>query len=167
MPTVDSIDVYIERSLRLFEANPSTTRVTITYGSAEKKAKKSGKQPKTSVANPPATHYTTFKTFDPVSGTCFTTSTSKAKELSRLLALLGPRGMQLTKTKKTVDRDGETKKVLSEVVSIKERGIAAILTNREFADEEPEVAQAVNVATETAPAEASKPKKGKKKGKKR
>lgn len=90
-----TIDTYIQRSLSLFEASPSETKVSITYGSNLKKHSKKNKDGKTKSKKPLTQNFITFKTFEPSTGTCLRYKTYKVKEFSRLLSLLGPKSLQI------------------------------------------------------------------------
>lgn len=152
MPLVKSADVFIERSLHLLEVNPSSTRISITYGSESKKQskKKSSKVTKPEVEN---RSFVSFKTFDPISGQLHKLKTFKTKELSKLLTALGPHGVVISKP---------TIKDSKEQVTIK--GFSTILANTEVKEDiEPEV-EKPKAADQPAAGTSSKKNK-KKKGK--
>lgn len=120
----------------------------MTYGSNVKKYEKSHKEKK---ADEEVTkNFVSVKTYDPVSGGCFKIKLYKTKELSRILSLFGPRGVQMTKKKPT-----------EETFIVEERGMASLMANREFAAED--------VKKEETPVQETSQKKpkNKKKGKKR
>ncbi|ODQ81346.1 hypothetical protein BABINDRAFT_160705, partial [Babjeviella inositovora NRRL Y-12698] len=110
MPNVTSLDIFIERSCRLMDARPAST-VSITYGSQAKKAKTAPAP--TDKVSKKATSFVAVKTYDPTSGVCYRIKLSKAKELSRVLTLLGPRGVQLTKNHKSASLGGADEEMLS------------------------------------------------------
>lgn len=148
MPLIKLLDTYVERSIAFLETNPEVL-VSITYHT---------KPSKTSSTHE-AHSYITFKTYNAQSGICYKYKTSKAKDLSRVLAALGPRGVQFTKTKKVVKDD---KKHLEEKYVVNGRGFASLMSNKEFVEEQvkPEESK-----PEAVP-EGKKKKKSKKKGKK-
>jgi hypothetical protein len=101
--------------------------------------------------NPNATSAALYvKTYDPVSGTCFKIRVSKSNELSRVWSALGPKSLEVTKKEST---------------SI-ERGMAAIMADKEFALSTDNTPQQTAVASPVqAPIEEKKA--SKKKNKKR
>lgn len=147
MLNVQTIDTYIQKSLNLFEASPSETKISITYGSNLKKHKK---DTKTKSRKPLTKNFITFKTFEPRTGTCLKYKTYKVKEFSRLLSLLGPKSIQFQKS--TV------------------RSIGSLMSNNEFNDAETEnneeetVVESSGLDTkESTPQPSSSGKKNKKK----
>jgi len=110
MPVVKSTDVFIERSLHLLEINPTTTRISITYGSETKKqSKNQHKVTKPDITTDEHKSFVSFKTYDPISGQLHKLKTFKTKELSKLLTALGPHGVSVTKTVKDKETDRVSK----------------------------------------------------------
>lgn len=188
MPSKSNIDSFIDFSSQLLEAYPSTTTLSITYANALKKQSKNkdkdGSKIDTSSDNnnKKATNLVTFKCYEPNSGKCIKYSTYKIKELSRLLTFIGPRGVSVSNTKKRPieDEQGNTdaKKTKVETINEHTNGLASIMSNVKFDNEEPlsttiskvdtppaEEKEAVHVNNEPATS-SSKNKKKKKKGKK-
>ncbi|RCK56643.1 hypothetical protein Cantr_05198 [Candida viswanathii] len=98
MPTVSTIDKFIELSTDLLTNYPTTTTLSITYTNLSKKpsSKKSATTSTTTKSNKPAkssTHAVNFKLYEPNSGKCIKYNTKKSKELSRLLNFVGPKGI--------------------------------------------------------------------------
>lgn len=85
--TVDkTMEAFIEQVTLLLLAYPATS-VSITYLNQTKKQKLATKVTK------PATNKVTFKVFEPQLGKIIKFSTIKSRELTRVLAFLGPRGV--------------------------------------------------------------------------
>ncbi|PFH61801.1 hypothetical protein XA68_16229 [Ophiocordyceps unilateralis] len=88
MPYFHSSQEWLEQSVLLVEARPSTTRITTRYSIkavkpfVEKKA--AGDQDVTPTTRPPRARLV-LKTFDPVSGVTLKYRTTKAAEVSRLV----------------------------------------------------------------------------------
>lgn len=155
MPLVKSADVFIERSLHLLEVNPTSTRISITYGS---ESKKQSKRKHSKITKPETENrsFVSFKTFDPISGQLHKLKTFKTKELSKLLTALGPHGVVITKPTKNID--------LKEQITIK--GFSTILANTEIKEDiEPEVEKSKNSEQQQQPTGSSSKKNKKKKGK--
>lgn len=171
MPQLQLLDTYVERSVSLLEASPSDTLVSVTYHtkpSSNNKKKQQLEQQQQQQQQlekeelKPSYSFISFKTYNPHSGTCYKFKTSKAKDLSRILSALGPRGVQFTKTKSikknhtkvqdgqdskvtkstTIDKkDSENEKVkqaLEEKYIVHGKGFASLMSNTEFQSEEPE-----------------------------
>lgn len=96
MPKVTSIEKFIELSTDLLANYPTTTTLSTTYTNVSKKSKKSTSEsaatskPK---SNKISTHAVSFKLYEPNSGKCIRYTTTKSKELSRLLNFIGPKGL--------------------------------------------------------------------------
>lgn len=188
MPSKSNIDSFIDFSSQLLEAYPSTTTLSITYANALKKQSKNkdkdGSKIDTSSDsnNKKATNSVTFKCYESNSGKCIKYSTYKIKELSRLLTFIGPRGVSVSNTKKRPienEQDkGNAKKTKVETINEHTNGLASIMSNVKFDNEESlsttiskvdtppaEEKEAVNANNEPATS-SSKNKKKKKKGKK-
>ncbi|ONH68902.1 Signal recognition particle subunit SRP21 [Cyberlindnera fabianii] len=174
MPSITSTDSFIERSLQLLETAPSTTRVSITYGSLAKKAEKKDKVRKSRSS---AESFVSFKVYDPLSGSLYKLTTRRAKELSRVLSALGPHGVQVVKKlpkrvkeiNVTVsDDDGDVSvndvQPVEETVTLQTRGFSSVLANSEI---EEEVWQEVKEEPKKDAKKESGAKKGKKKKGKR
>ncbi|GMM36302.1 signal recognition particle subunit [Saccharomycopsis crataegensis] len=138
MPKIALLDTYIDRSTSLLDVAASDTLVSMTYHNKSSK--------KTISSSSDASSYTCvrFKTYNPRSGTCYSFKTSKAKDLSRILSALGPRGVQFTKTKKVskepIKLDDHAKtKILEEKYIVNGKGFASLMSNTEFKGEEEEV----------------------------
>lgn len=144
------MDVFIQSSLELLEAFPATT-VSITYANVAKKLSKKEKS---------ALNVVRFKCYDPKLGKCLSYSTYKAKELSRLLTFMGPRGVSMKR--KADEEESETKKQKTSV------GVASVMSNAKFEEPVEEESKAATPAPEEndSTSQPSK-KKGKKKGKKK
>lgn len=84
--SVKPIDTYIENSVRLFEANPSDSIISITYNGGK------GVEP------------VSFRTHNPHLSTTYQFKTTKNKEVSRLLNALGPRGVSMNPVSKVAKR---------------------------------------------------------------
>lgn len=181
MPSTSDIDSFINFSSKLLEAYPSTTTLSITYANALKKQSKKNKIEVKDNDNKKATNLVTFKCYEPKSGKCIKYSTYKIKELSRLLTFTGPRGVSVSSSKKrsTDDEhnDTTTKKAKIETVNEHTNGLASIMSNVKFDNEEslsttiskvdtPPVEEKDTSAHNETPATSNKNKKKKKKGKK-
>lgn len=123
------MDSFIDLAAKFLEAYPLST-LSITYSNVAKKAQgKAGK--------------VRFKFYDSALTKCVKYSTTKLKEVSKILTYLGPRGVSSAAT------DGlEPKQTV---------GAASVMANHKVKEVEVEA---------PAPSEESKPKKKKKKGKK-
>ncbi|RCK60416.1 hypothetical protein Cantr_08454 [Candida viswanathii] len=95
MPTVSTIDKFIELSTDLLANYPTTTTLSITYTNLSKKpsSKKSATTTKSTKPAKSSTHAVNFKLYEPNSGKCIKYNTKKSKELSRLLNFVGPKGI--------------------------------------------------------------------------
>lgn len=94
---MNSVDSFIESSLELLAAYPSTAIVSITYANETKKSKSN-----TTTSNnddKKATNSVKVKVYEPHSGKCIRYKTYKTKELSKLMTFLGPKGVTLTQSK--------------------------------------------------------------------
>ena len=165
---MSSVDSFIEALAQLLLACPSTT-LLITYANRTKKSNKNPTKLVDGVSKAPL-NVVKFKCFDPASGRVTKYSTSKVKELSRLLAFIGPRGVLVTSKSKIgakLDPSSLTRHTA---------GLASIMTNVKFeeTDVTPAVATLVSDTKELTPvpsndasgASKAKKKKKKKKGKK-
>ncbi|KAK6197481.1 signal recognition particle 9 kDa protein-domain-containing protein [Scheffersomyces amazonensis] len=97
MPTVKSIDTFIELSSDLLAAYPNTTLLSITYSNESKKSKKDKVAGSVSKKNV-ATNRVNIKLYEPHAGKVLKFKTFKSKELSRLLSFVGPRGVNIGET---------------------------------------------------------------------
>lgn len=141
MTTVDS---FIESSLELLAAYPSSALVSITYSNELKKVKSN-----TMASNnedKKASNSVTVKVYEPSSGKCIKYKTYKTKELSKLLTFLGPKGVTLTqslsksKSKKRsspVNNNDDSKRIK---VDNHIAGLASVMSNKAF-DTDPVVPQ--------------------------
>ncbi|KAL3232258.1 Signal recognition particle subunit SRP21 [Nakaseomyces bracarensis] len=84
--SVKPIDTYIDNSVRLFEANPSDSIISVTY--------QGGKD----------ISHVSFRTHNPHLSTTYKFKTTKNKEVSRLLNALGPRGVSMNPVSKVAKR---------------------------------------------------------------
>ncbi|EER31817.1 conserved hypothetical protein [Candida tropicalis MYA-3404] len=96
MPTVSSIDKFIELSTDLLLNYPTTTTLSITYTNLSKKkstSSTSSTSKPSSSSKTSSTHGVNFKLYEPNSGKCIKYNTKKSKELSKLLNFIGPKGL--------------------------------------------------------------------------
>ena len=98
MPRVSSVDRFIELSTDLLANYPTTTTLSTTYTNISKKSKKSTPASASTATTKPksnkiSTHAVSFKLYEPNSGKCIKYTTTKSKELSRLLNFIGPKGL--------------------------------------------------------------------------
>lgn len=108
MPAIQSLDTYLERSTSLLESDPENTLVSVTYRNKGGKSKESSKGEnqeeskgaESGCSNSSTTRSVSFKTYNDGNGICYRFTTNKAKDLSRVLTALGPKGVQFTKSKK-------------------------------------------------------------------
>lgn len=133
------MDSFIVAAADLLEAFPGAT-VSITYANVHKKAGAESRRPANKVR---------FKVYDADLSKCVRYSTTKSKELSKLLSFLGPHGVS-TGTKRKAE-EAELNK--------KNTGVAGIMSNTEV-QELPSVPEETEVKED-------EPKKKKKKGKKK
>ncbi|CAN3372127.1 hypothetical protein DIURU_000432 [Diutina rugosa] len=136
------MDAFIESSTKLLAAYPSTT-VSITYSNQHKKNPNK-------VAKP-ASNKVSVKLYVPEAGKIVKYSTFKSKELSKILALLGPFGVAMASTNPQI-------------------GLAGIMANVAMVEATPEPEPAVvepsaKPAAADTPVVESKKKKNKKKKK--
>lgn len=184
MPRIHDLDTFIQRSASILEARPDTTRLSLTYKHQVRKvdptreATPEAEEDDDAAAAQPILY---AKTFDPVSGVCFRIKITRAKQLSRLLSALGPRGVEITKVTKKKRTNKKAKLDESEdvkmedaaapatvaagsTVVVREKGFALTMSNTEYVEKEetpaPEAAKEVVQ-------EKKEKKDGKKKGKKR
>ncbi|MCJ1478811.1 hypothetical protein MMC13_007495 [Lambiella insularis] len=89
---------YLQQSILLLEARPTTARISTRYTLLRlnhSKSRKSKPRPASTTTGPvdpsplPSRAYIILKTYDPVSGTCLKYRTDKAAEVGRLVAGLG------------------------------------------------------------------------------
>ncbi|SCU89952.1 LANO_0D07008g1_1 [Lachancea nothofagi CBS 11611] len=125
------LDSYITSSIALLEANPSSTVVSIKYESGAKAGKVS------------------FRTSNPQLLARYKFSTSKSKDVSRLLSAVGPRGVSITPGK-------VAKRRCRAAPVIDVNGMSTLLANRDIPE-----------AREEAPQPKAAGKKKKNKNKKR
>lgn len=133
--TVNSIDTYIQDSVRLLKVAPSTSTITITYKTIENKndttTDKKNIENKSSVS---------FKTKNSQSSTSYTFSTNKSKDLSRLLSALGPRGVTINLSspleKKAFSNGKNKKKKITKKNNSHLVGVSSILANKYIPNEE-------------------------------
>lgn len=185
MPRIHDLDTFIQRSASILEARPDSTRLSLTYKHQVRKADPTreatpeAEYDEDSAAAQPILY---AKTFDPVSGVCFRIKITRAKQLSRLLSALGPRGVEITKVTKKKRSNKKAKLDESEDVKmedagaaaaplaagstavVREKGFALTMSNTEYVekDETPAPEAAKEVVQEK-----KEKKDGKKKGKKR
>lgn len=147
------MDSFIDLSLELLEAYPAAT-VSITYSNEAKKDSKVGKDSSRRPANK-----VKFKVSDLGLSKSVKYSTTKAKEVSKILTFLGPNGVS-TKRKASEEGDGAKKQKLSV-------GVASVMSNSKI--ESVPVVQSVDpvVADGNVKEEETGSKKKKKKGKKK
>ncbi|ODV98318.1 hypothetical protein PACTADRAFT_78704 [Pachysolen tannophilus NRRL Y-2460] len=152
-----SVDAFIERSIRLLEANASTAHVSITYGSNlkkhNKKQKSESKKEQNDHNNKITKNFVTVKTYDPVTGTCLKIEVFKMKEFSRILSSLGPRSINFTKkrrinnsefeqmdtTEDEINNNNNNKLIKREKLesyTVTKRGMSSIMSNKEFEKQE-------------------------------
>ncbi|KAG5361923.1 hypothetical protein CJU90_3393 [Yarrowia sp. C11] len=184
MPRIHDLDTFIQRSASVLEARPDTTRLSLTYKHQVRKvdpareASPEAEDDEDSAAAQPILY---AKTFDPVSGVCFRIKITRAKQLSRLLSALGPRGVEITKVTKKKRTNKKAKLEVQEDVEmqdagaapalaagstaiVREKGFALTMSNTEYVEKEE--TPAPEAAKEVAQEKKEK-KDGKKKGKKR
>lgn len=182
MPTEKSADKFIEFASKLIESNPLVTLST-TYSNESKKInKKRAKKNLGSDGKEPFglknTATITFKCFEPRSGQCIKFKTYKAKELSRILAFIGPRGVSVT-TKRPSETHSDDKQASKKAKLDTQQmvpGLTSLMSNVAYKEEEvptPSTNQVADAAspipevTQSEPTSAkSKNKKKKKKAKK-
>ncbi|SCU94658.1 LADA_0G10110g1_1 [Lachancea dasiensis] len=104
----DRLDSYITSSIALLEANPSSTLVSVKYQSGAKAGKVS------------------FSTSNPNLLANHKYSTSKSKDVSRLLSALGPRGVSLMPGKVAKKRKSKNSKLAS-VIDV--NGMSSLMAN--------------------------------------
>ncbi|CAN8097280.1 unnamed protein product [Discula destructiva] len=105
MPFIETSQEWLTLSAQLFEARPTTTRVTTKYSITPAKARAAAKKiqadadadtPMTDApASKPPRGKLIIKTFDPVSGVCLKYKTTKAAEVGRLIQMLGSLGRNM------------------------------------------------------------------------
>jgi hypothetical protein len=139
---IKSIDTFIERSILLLEARPTSTKVSLTYTHRRAESKKAENDETVGGGRPAVL---VVKTYDPVSGTCFKVRVSRSNELSRIWSALGPRGVSVTKT----DHQKSP-------VSVKRRGLASIMAGVDI--EYTEEAEPEPVETKIEPTTSKKKK---------
>lgn len=147
------MESFIESTSDLLEAFPGAT-ILITYANLAKKLKKD--DPKR------ASNVVKFKVLDAQLGKSIQYSTSKSKELSRILTFLGPRGVSMKRKSEELETS-EKKQKLSV-------GVASVMGNFKVEEkEQTEVVEPAKQATPTVeePVASSASKKKKKKGKKK
>ncbi|KAK6457891.1 signal recognition particle 9 kDa protein-domain-containing protein [Scheffersomyces xylosifermentans] len=136
MPRVSNLEAFIEVASSLLASYPSSTSLSITYTNVERKKKQSKsdvKVTKPASNKKTATNAVHFKLFEPNSGKCIKYNTFKIKELSRLLAFIGPRGVNVvTKT------DAPQQHV---------DGLASVMSNVKYEEEEETAPAAVAAAS--------------------
>lgn len=99
MPTIKDLDQFFELSTDLVANFPSTT-LSITYSNTAKKlSSKTSKsttiddESSSTTKHKPPTHTINIKLFEPHTGKCLKYKTTKQKEFSRILNVLGPQGV--------------------------------------------------------------------------
>jgi len=99
MPTIKNLDQFFELSTNLVANFPSTT-LSITYSNTAKKLSSKKSKPSTTTADAssstkhkPPTHTINIKLYEPHTGKCLKYKTTKQKEFSRILNVLGPQGV--------------------------------------------------------------------------
>jgi len=115
MTHFSSADNFIEKSVQLMKSSPAKTRVSITYTHKGEKRRP----------------IVRFKLFNPVTGICLSLSTHKAKEFSRIMNALGPRGTAVTKHVNPGTPD-------EKIEDVKLEGLGCIMTNTKFSEQERE-----------------------------
>ncbi|KAG5367136.1 hypothetical protein CJU89_1588 [Yarrowia sp. B02] len=170
MPRIHDLDTFIQRSASILEARPDTTRLSLTYKHQVKKDAREGAREGTpdDEEEEGAQPILYAKTFDPVSGVCFRIKITKAKQLSRLLSALGPRGVEITKVtkkkrpNKKAKLDEDVKMEEASTAVVREKGFALTMSNTEYVEKD-------ETPVPETPKEPEKKEKkdGKKKGKKR
>lgn len=138
---------FVEALTELFAAFPATT-VLITYGNISKS--KTKKQLDDGPQN-----FVKFKCFEPALGKCLSYTAYKARELTALLAHLGPRGLPKTEVQET-EQEPLSKRRRVEV------GLSGIMANNKSEETKDE-----EEVREKEPPKQAKGKKGKKKGKRK
>lgn len=123
-------DNFIEKSVQLMKSGPANTKVSITYTHSGEKRKPIVK----------------FKLFNPVTGICLSLRTHKAKEFSRIMNALGPRGTAVTKH---VNPGTANEKI----EDVKLEGLGCIMTNTKFSEQEAQ--EESNQETNQRPAEST------------
>jgi len=137
LPPMSKLDRFIDKSTDFLAAFPATT-LSITY----KNKAKCGKSSK--ITKPTNESVVSIKLYEPRLGKCVKYSTSKLKELNRILNFIGPKGIHI----------GDSHQV----------GLASIMSNTKFDDVvEPEPVE----SKDTTPAPPAQPKKKSKKKKKK
>ena len=89
---MEPLDSFITNSVKLLEANPSETILSVTYNCKGKGSK------------------VAFKTHNASLSTRYKFSTRKSKDVSRLLSALGPRGVSITNGKVEKNKTGKKTK---------------------------------------------------------
>lgn len=154
MPTEKSVDKFIEYASKLIASNPLVTLSTTYSNESKKILKKRAKKSSSSEEKEPFglknTAVITFKCFEPRSGQCIKYKTYKAKELSRLLAFVGPRGVSVTR-KRSRDSDDTGDDLKRQKVETPQQvpGLSSLMSNVPYKEEE------VQAPTTTEPAKAS------------
>lgn len=180
MPTEKSVENFIEFASKLIESNPLATLSTTYSNELKKISKKRAKKNFDTTQKDPFglknSAIITFKCFEPRSGQCIKYKTYKSKELSRLLAFIGPRGVNVTK--KRPHEEGETceSNKRSRVELLEQvPGLSSLMANVPYKDEVAPASTLAKEAIASPTPEASQPeaggskiknKKKKKKGKK-
>ncbi|GME93710.1 unnamed protein product [[Candida] boidinii] len=104
-----SVNIFIERSLNLFEASPNTvTKLKKLKLKNEKNEEFKNLSKDYKNFDKLSKNYVVFKTTDSVTGTVIKYKTNKSKDVSRLITFAGPFGVQSTKTK-SIDKNGGAK----------------------------------------------------------
>lgn len=148
------MDNFIESALRLLEAYPGAT-VSVTYANVARKNEKKQRKALKTADDRRAKNRVKFKVYDAQSTKALVYYTYKAKELSKILTFLGPRGVASSK-RHVLLAEPESKLVTL--------GVASVMSNVEF--KEPEVAAVEEKLLVEEKKDDCKKKKGKKKGRK-
>ncbi|ODV60956.1 signal recognition particle subunit SRP21 ASCRUDRAFT_75714 [Ascoidea rubescens DSM 1968] len=159
MTNIASVELFIDKSIQLFGVDPNNTKVSMTYGSSIKKESKSksktnpnkilknANDSKDSKLIP--TNFISFKIYNPNLGHCYNFKSIKFKELSRILAALGPRGIQISISNNLNNLNNNNKQPITNTANVEinndekkhltihKKGISSIMSNVEFNFDEP------------------------------
>lgn len=132
--SIKAIDTFISDSVKLFEANPSQSLISITYQPTVNTTKDNDNNDekyskKRKIAS------VTFKTSNPHISSNYKFKTLKAKDVSRLLYALGPRGVTINQNriaKRNIkNKENNNKKTKTAI------GLATLLVNTKVEEYDP------------------------------
>ncbi|KAI0463776.1 hypothetical protein LJB42_002781 [Komagataella kurtzmanii] len=124
MPPVKSLDIFFNRTEKLLEANPTTTKISIKLGLNFNDHE-----------NPQSKHNViTVRVSDPVSGSNFKFKVTNKTDMLKIFSFLGPHGIELpiSGQQSQIKSNDQTQIDNTEVPSTFHRGATSILANKAF-----------------------------------